>query len=113
MVGEEEKSPVSTAQGPGPEESEKRKHGGPRQVQGAVRERFATVQPLLHGLKCAPQRRKCRRRIQAAAPATEGGRIGKTIGIFQSRRGAFPRAVLPEASLQYLTARDQTVMGVG
>jgi hypothetical protein len=90
MVGERKKVSFSAAQGPGPEDSETGKQGGPRQAQGAVSERFVTVQPLLQRFKSAPQKSKCGRRIQAVAPATEGGRIGKAIGIFQSWRGPFP-----------------------
>ena len=113
MVGEEKVS-RSEAQGPRPEDSQKRKHGRPSQAQRAVNELLAAVQPLLHGFKSALQRRKCRaRRIQAAAPAAEGGRIGEAIRIFQRRRGAFPRVVLHKTSPQRGTARDQAEMGVG
>jgi hypothetical protein len=70
-------------------------------------------QPLLHGFKHAAQRRKRRRRIEAAAPAAESGRIGDAIRIFQSRRGAFPRAGLDKTSPERLTRCDQAVMGVG
>ena len=113
MVGEEEKSWFSEAQRPGPEDSQKAKHGGPNQAQRAVSELLATGQPLLHGCESASQRKKRARGIQAATPAAEGGRVRNAIRIFQRRRGAFPRAVLHKTSPQRLTARDQTVVSVG
>jgi len=113
MVGEGRKIRVSEAQGPRPEDSQKAKHGGPRQTQRAVSELLVAGQPLLYGFKSASQKRKRRRGIQAAAPAAQGGRVRNAIWVFQRRRGAFPRAVLHKTSPQHLTARDQTVMGVG
>jgi hypothetical protein len=78
-----------------------------------VNKLLAAIQPMLHGFQSAPQKGERARRIQAMAPAAEGGRVGEMIGIFQRRRGAFPRAMLYKPSQQCLTARDQTVMGVG
>ena len=69
-------------------------------------------QPLLYGFNSAAQKRKCRRGIQATAPAPEGRRIGNAIRIFEGWGGAFPRAVLHKTSPQRLTARDQTVVGI-
>src|SRR5215813_1823123 len=74
---------------------------------------LAAFQPLLRSFKSAPQRRKCgARRIQAAAPAAESGRIREAIRILQGRCGAFPSTMFHKTSPQYLTACDQTVVGV-
>ena len=103
----------SEAQGPRPEDSEKRKHGRPSQPQRAVNKRVAAGQTFVHGFQGAPQKRKCgARRIQTAAPAAEGGRVGDAIRILQGRCGAFPSTVLHKTSPQYLAARDQAVVGV-
>lgn len=75
-------------------------------------ELLAAGQPLFYGFNRASQKRKRRRRIQAAAPAAEGRRIRNTIRIFHRWGGAFPRIVLHKTSSQCLTARDQTVMGI-
>ena len=73
---------------------------------------LAAGQPLLYGFKSAAQKRKRRRGIQAAAPATEGRRVRNAIRIFQGWDRAFPRVVLHKTSPQCLTTRDQTVMGI-
>jgi len=106
------KSPRSEAQGPRPEDSQEAKHIRPRQPQRAVRQLLATGQPLLYDFKSASQKRKLRRGIQAAAPATEGRRVRNAIRIFQGWDRAFPRVVLHKTSPQCLTTRDQTVMGI-
>src|SRR5215472_10391679 len=105
--------PVSEAQGPRPEDSQKAKHSRPRQAQRAVSELLPASQPLLYGFKSASQKRKRRRGIQAAAPAAEGGRVRNAIRIFQRWGGAFPSTVLHKTSSQRLTTRDQAEMGVG
>ena len=108
-----EKMSRSEAQGPGPEDSEKRKHGRPTQAQRTVNKRVAVDHTFLYGFKGAPQKRKCRaRRIQTATPAAQGGRVGDAIRILQGRCGAFPSTVLHKTSPQYLAARDQAVVGV-
>ncbi len=45
-------------------------------------------------------------------PAAQGGGVGHAIGIFERRRGTFPRAPLHKAPPQRRAARDQTVLGV-
>ena len=50
--------------------------------------------------------------VQSVGPATERGRIGHAIRVFECRRGLFPGAVFHRAPPQCLTARQQTVMGV-
>jgi len=51
------------------------------------------------------------RRIQVVEPAAQGGGVGNAIGIFERRRGIFPRAPFHKAPPQRLATRDQTVMG--
>ena len=46
-------------------------------------------------------------------PAAERGGIGHPIRILECRRGLFPGAVFHKATSQCLTARQQTVVGVG
>ena len=45
-------------------------------------------------------------------PAAQGGGVGDAIGIFERRRGIFPRAPLHKAPPQRLAARAQAVVGV-
>jgi hypothetical protein len=51
--------------------------------------------------------------VQSVAPAAKRGRIGYAIRVFERRRGLFPGIVLHKAPSQCLTARQQTVVGVG
>lgn len=111
MVGGKENFP-SEAQGP--EDLEKGKHGLPGQRQRSTSELLAARQPLLHKFQSGSQTgKRGPRPIQTAEPAAEGGRVWNAIGIFESRRSAFPRTVLQEISSQGLTARYQAVMGIG
>lgn len=74
---------------------------------------LAVAQPLRHGLEHGAQKGKGGpRRIQDMEPAAQGGGVGNAIGIFEKRRGIFPRASLHKAPTQRLAARDQTVMGI-
>ena len=112
MVGGAGKSPASQTQRPA--DLEKGKHGGPGQVQRTASQRLAARQPLPDNVHSAAQTgERGPRRIQIAEPAAEGGRVRDAIRIFERRRGAFPRTRLQKVSLQRLTARGQTVMGVG
>src|SRR5260370_36569903 len=85
----------------------------PSQAQGAESVLLAAGQPLRHGLEHGAQKGKGRpRRIQLVEPAAQGGGVGDAIGIFERRRGIFPRAPLHKAPPQRLAARYQTVVGV-
>src|SRR5467141_3902166 len=75
---------LSEAQGP--EDLQKRKQGPPGQAQGTALESLAAGQPLPHDFQGRSQKRKRRpRRIQAAAPAAQGGRVRDSIRIFEVR----------------------------
>jgi hypothetical protein len=97
-----------------PEDLQKRKHGLPGQAQGTARESLAAGQPLPHNFQGRSQKgKRGSRRIQAAAPAAQGGRVRDSIRIFERRHRAFPRTMLQKVSAQRLTACDQTVMSIG
>ena len=70
-------------------------------------------QPLRHRSEHGTQNGKGGpRRIQVMEPAAQGGGVRDAIGIFERRRGIFPRASLHKAPPQGDAARGQTVMGV-
>ena len=74
---------------------------------------LAASQPLRHGLEHGTQKGKAGSgRIQVVEPAAQSGGVGDAIGIFERRRGIFPRAPLHKAPPQRLATRDQTVMGI-
>jgi hypothetical protein len=74
---------------------------------------LAAGQPSRHGLEHGAQKGKGGpRRIQVVEPAAQGGGVGDAIGIFERRRGIFPRAPFHRAPPQRLATRDQTVMGI-
>jgi hypothetical protein len=51
--------------------------------------------------------------VQSVGPAAKRGRIGHAVRVFERRRGLFPGTMLHKALPQSLTARQQTVVGVG
>ena len=75
--------------------------------------RIASRQPVSHLSERLAEKRKGRLgAVQALGPATECGRIGHAIRIFERRRRPFPGGVLHEAPPQCLTARQQAVVRV-
>src|SRR5882724_4512985 len=70
----------------GPEHSQKRVQGEPRQRQSTVMYRLAASQPLAHRRNHLAQKEECRRAIQTAKPAAEGGSVSHPLGIFEGRR---------------------------
>ena len=97
-----------------PEDLEKRKQGPPGQAQGTALDGLAAGQSLPHNFQGRAQKGKRRsRRIQVAEPAAQSGRVRDSIRIFEVRHRTFPRTTVKKVSSQRLTARDQTVMGVG
>jgi hypothetical protein len=75
--------------------------------------RITTRQPLSHtGERLAEKGKGRLGVVQAAGPATECGRVGHAIRVFECRHCLFPGTVLRGAPPQRLTARQQTVVRV-
>ena len=65
------------------------------------------------GERLAEKRKSRLGAVQSVSPAAKRGRIGHAIRVFERRRGLFPGIALHKAPSQCLTARQQTVVGVG
>ena len=75
--------------------------------------RFSARQPVSHAGERLAEKGKCRLgAIQPVGPATECGRIGHTVRVFERRCSLFPGAELYKAPLQCLSARQHTVVRV-
>src|SRR5437867_6081768 len=94
----------NSSQTQGPEHSQKRVQGEPRQRQSTVMYLLAASQPLTHCRNRLAQKGECRRAIQTAKPAADSGSVSHPMGIFEGRRRRFPGATLHKILPQGLTA---------
>jgi hypothetical protein len=84
------------------------------QWQGIVYEVLGLAEPSADGQHRPAQIGKRRaRRIQAAKPSSQCGRIGHAMGIFENGRRSLPATPLDEIAAQSLAAGGQAVMAVG